>query len=324
MLMQRLKALFAPGDRSSVHGGDKRPSQAASAAATDEHSWQSALMPDSAVAAPNTQQTNQIQLRLHYQQLARTGQPLPEFKDVAFRAYSQTGEDGILLYVFALIGVTNRRSIELCCGEGIQCNTANLIINHGWRGLLLDGDKQKLDKGRAFYRSCRDTCIAPPKLVDAWITRENINDIIRYHNFAGSIDLLSLDMDGNDYWIWQALDVAEPRVVILEYQSGWGPEARVTQKYVEDFHTSSVVAPQGVPHNGASLGAFVALANDKGYRLVGCERHCFNAVFIKRGIGEEYLPEVPVESCFDSPLVELQLLTLKEKGHLMPDMWEEV
>ncbi len=321
MIVERLKALFLT--EANAAQLDSRPTNPESDDA-QAHTWQTAPMPDSAVAEPNAQQVGQLQLKLHYEQLARTDQPLPDFKNVGFRAYSQTGEDGILLYVFALIGMTNRRCVELCCGEGIQCNTANLIINHGWFGLLLDGDKAKLDKGRAFYRSCRDTYILPPKLVDAWITRDNINDIMRYHNFTGPIDLLSLDLDGNDYWIWKALDVIEPRVVILEYQSGWGPEPRVTQKYVEDFHTSNVKAPQGVPQNGASLGAFVALASAKGYRLVGCERHCFNAIFIRHGIGEEYLPEVPIESCFDNPMVDMQRAIMKEKGHLMPDMWEEV
>jgi hypothetical protein len=280
--------------------------------------------PDSAIAAPNLAQSTQVLLSLHYQEMMRNGRPMPKFGDVQFRAYSQNGEDGLLLYVFSVIGTTNKLCMEVCAGEGIQCNTANLIINHGWRGLLLDGDAEKLEKGRVFYRSNRDTFMCIPKLFQAWITPQNINDIIRFNNFTGEIDLLSLDLDGNDYWIWKAIDVAQPRVVILEYQNAWGPGRRVTQRYVEDFRVENVVLPGGLPRCGASLEAFAALAREKGYRLVGCERSCINAIFIKNSIGEDYFPEIPVCDCFDHPQVAWRHMLMREQEHLLPDMWQEV
>lgn len=83
-------------------------------------------------AAGNETQVGQIQLRLHYQSLARQKCRLPAFPDVEFKCFSQNGEDGILLYLFSLIGTVNRRAVEICAGDGIECNTANLIVNHGW------------------------------------------------------------------------------------------------------------------------------------------------------------------------------------------------
>lgn len=269
-------------------------------------------------------QPAQVLLRMQYRQMLAQGLPMPSFKDVEFRAYSQNCEDGILLFLFSILGATNKRCLEICAGDGIQCNTTNLILNHGWHGVLIDGNAAKLEKGRAFYAKHPDTRVWPPVLAAHWITRDNINDLVRDHQCAGDIDLLSLDMDGNDYWIWQALTVVRPRIVILEYQSAWGPERSVSQKYIEDFNFHDVQVGGTLPRCGASLSAFVKLAKGKGYRLVGCESRCFNAVFIKDGLGEEWFPEVPASQCFDHPMQGYRMALLEGNEHLLPDMWEEV
>jgi hypothetical protein len=238
----------------------------------------------------------QILLVLTYQQLVRSGAPLPSFKDVGFRSYSQNSEDGILLFIFALIGSTNRKVVEICAETGIECNAANLIINHKWRGLLFDGSPQNIETGRAFYAKHPNTWVQPPLLVDAWITPDTINALIEDNGFSGSIDLLSLDIDGMDYWVWKAIECIQPRVVVLEHNSPWGPGRSVTVPYIADFVAEFV---DGSPeYAGASLPAFAKLAKSKGYRLVGIEPLGFNAFFVHDGLGEEVLPEVTVESCF--------------------------
>lgn len=301
-------------------GLDRNPAPALSSAPVTE----SAALAESVSYDLNRDQSSQVLLKLHFQQLVQQGQSLPSFRDIEFRAYSQNGEDGLLLFVFAVIGTTDRRCIELCAGNGIQCNSANLIINHGWQGLLVDGNAEKLAQGEAFYRQCQDTRTWVPKLVHSWVTLENVNDILRYHGFVGDIDLLSLDMDSNDYWIWQAIEVADPRVVILEYQSAWGPERRVTQRYLENFDFNEVEVEGTLPRCGASLAAFVSLAKAKGYRLVGCQALCFNAIFIKCGIAEEYFPEISSADCFDHPMQDYRRDFLAEHEHKLPDMWVEV
>ena len=97
-------------------------------------------------------QVGQVLLRLQYQDLARRRVDLPTLEDVEFRCHSQNGEDGILLYIFALLGTTNRKVVEICAGDGIECNAANLLVNHGWNGLLFDGDDEQIARGRAFTR----------------------------------------------------------------------------------------------------------------------------------------------------------------------------
>ena len=241
-------------------------------------------------------QIAQVLLRLQYQDLARRGTNLPEFSDVEFRCYSQNSEDGILLYIFSLLGTTNRRVVEICAGDGIECNAANLLINHAWRGLLVDGDPEQVGRGRAFYSTCRNTWVSPPTFIDAWVTAENVDALITSHGFAGPVDLLSLDVDGNDYWIWKALNCITPQVVVLEFNAACGPEQSLTISYQPDFRLDLTVQPYAC---GASLPAFVKLARSKGYRLVGLQSLGFNAFFVREGLGEALLPERSVQECFD-------------------------
>jgi len=97
---------------------------------------------------------SQLLLGLKYRELAEKGIVLA-FGDVEFRNYSQNGEDGILWYVFSLIGTVNKTCVEICAGNGRECNTANLIINHGWTGLLFDGDLDNVETGGDFIESTR-------------------------------------------------------------------------------------------------------------------------------------------------------------------------
>ena len=164
----------------------------------------------------------QILLSLKYKELLHHKLPLPSFEEVGFRVFSQNDEDGILLYIFSLIGTVNKKAVEICAGDGIECNTANLTINHGWTALLFDGNEATIRRGQDFYQCCKDTFLFPPRIIHAWIEAENVNTLISGHGFEGEIDLLSLDIDGVDYWIWKAIDCISPRVVILEYQDIWG------------------------------------------------------------------------------------------------------
>lgn len=245
---------------------------------------------------------SQLQLKLQYAELARTGAPLPNLRDVGFRVYSESDEDGILLYIFSLIGMQSRSSVELCAGNGMDANTANLIINHGWHGLLIEGDSAQVARGREFYKHNPHTRFFPPTFLHEWVTRENVNDILTKAGFTGAIDLLSLDMDGMDYWIWNALECIQPRVVVLEYQDIIGPGPSITVPYSKDFYAYDKPSMDSMPnYSGASLRAFTKLGKKKGYRLVGCNRYGYNAFFIRDGLGEEYFPEVDVESCFFHP-----------------------
>ncbi len=226
----------------------------------------------------------------------------PSIVDAEFSSYSQNGEDGSLLMIFSVIGAQSKVAVELCAGDGIECNAANLILNHGWTGLLFDGDQSSIDAGRQFYarrtNAWRSSRVAP-KLVTAWITKDNVDGLIVENGISGEVDLLSLDLDGVDYWIWDAIKSIDPRVVVLEYNNRWAPEDSVTVPYADNFvGLGASVAGEG--YFGASLTAFKKLGATKGYRLIGANGPNTNAYFMRQGVGETDFPEVSVESCLSS------------------------
>jgi hypothetical protein len=263
------------------------------------------------------------QLLAHrYRDNLRRGLPLPGLSDTEFRCFSQNGEDGILLYLFSLLGTTNQRVAEICAGNGIECNAANLIVNHGWSGLLVDGDERNIAEGRRFYASCRDTFASQPILVASWVTAENVNALVAEHGFGGDIDLLSLDLDGVDYWIWKAMTCVRPRVVLLEFDFRWGPERAVTVPYRPDFQ---VVRDKHPWCGGASLAAFAKLGRERGYRLVGTHRLFFNAVFLRSDVGEDLFPEISAAEAFArNPILRRWTPGVLPGRTERPDYWDIV
>jgi hypothetical protein len=258
---------------------------------------------------------DQKTLSLLYKQYYFSKYPPLGFREVGFRIHSQHEEDGILLFIFALIGTSNRKCIELCAGDGIECNTANLIVNHRWLGLLCDGNHVNVKRARTFYAQNGDTKYWPPAIVREWLTVENVNRVISEQGFTGEIDLLSLDIDGVDYWIWREISVVSPRVVVLEFNHLWGPTASVTVPYRDDFVAEW--SEFGSDYAGASLNAFVKLGEEKGYRLVGTNAIATNAFFVRNDISCDWLPMVDPSACFEHPRAQFgmkkRLLGVKRK-----------
>lgn len=245
------------------------------------------------------EQIAQKNLKLTYQKSRESGEPALAFSDVGFRCYSQNDEDGILLYLFTMIGETNKRCVEICAGDGFQCNTANLLLNHGWEGLLLDGDRANVKRGRRFFRRDLRTRRWPPTFLHTWVTRDNVEQLLEDNGFSGPIDLLSLDIDGNDYWLWQAISCIDPRVVVLECNDILGAEQSVTIPYSDDF--VAVLGAYGTEYAGASLPAFTKLGREKGYRLIGCEKLGFNVFFMRDDVGKDLFPEIDLQECLTHP-----------------------
>lgn len=239
----------------------------------------------------------QLTLLMQYRELAARKASLPRLQDVEFSRFSQSGEDGILLFIFAIIGMGNRRAIEISAADGIECNSANLVVNHGWTALLFEANAALVAKGRAFYSRHRATRIWPPQFVEAWVSAENVNALIESNGFAGEVDLLSLDIDGMDFWVWKALSACNPRVVVIEYQTAWGPVERKVVPYEESFRLKESAAGP-IYAAGASLNALVKLARDKGYTLVGVQKFGFNAFFVRNDLLGEHLREVLPSDCF--------------------------
>ena len=175
------------------------------------------------------------------------------------KEYSQNGEDGIINAIFAMIGTTNKYYVEFGVENGIECNTRYLFTHKGWNGLLMDGSNE----GPAI------------NLHKEFITAENIEQLFERHGVPKEFDLLSIDIDGNDYWIWKAITKFSPRVVIMEYNAGFPWEESKTIPYSPEFVWDKT------DYMGATLQALVKLGKEKGYTLVATDKNGVNAFFVR-------------------------------------------
>jgi hypothetical protein len=249
-------------------------------------------------AYPATGPQQVLLAEMHRQHLRQELGPR-RFQDVGFQLYSQSDDDGILLYLFSILGPTNRIVVELCAGDGIECQATNLILNHKWNGILFDGNPVSVQRGRDWFYTHRSALVCLPEFTHAWITRDNVNDLVAASGIGGEVDLFSLDIDGNDYWVWDALTVIKPRVVVAEYNPILGADRSITIPYHESFNAYQYPMFGWLPNYcGASLRALTKLAGRKGYRLVGTNISEFNAFFVRDDLKAAEIPEVSVESCF--------------------------
>jgi hypothetical protein len=240
-------------------------------------------------------QIGQRQLFLYYQDCARA-KKVPALKDTGFKVFSQLEEDGILLFIFGIIGFSTKLFVEIGANDGVNSNCANFAVNFGWYGLFIDSDKIAINRGKHFYKRYPDPWAYRPKFVCSKITRENVNEIIKDAGLHGEIDLLSIDIDGNDYWVWDALEVVKPRVVIIETHVEFG-----YNNIVVPYNPLYSYPGKHPIYHGASPIAMNHLAKRKGYRLVGANNYGHNTIYILNGICEDLLPEVSVESILQHP-----------------------
>lgn len=193
-----------------------------------------------------------------------------------FRVFSQWGEDGIIQFLLRHVRVENKVFVEFGVEDYTEANTRFLLVNDNWAGLVLDSDGDNI----ARLRQSRAYWMYNLKAAQAFVTRDNINDILRENGVAGEIGLLSIDIDGNDFWVWRAVEAVSPVIVVIEYNHRFGKELAVTVPYDESFDRRK--APVPWVYFGASLRALCWLAERKGYAFVGCNSNGVNAFFVRR------------------------------------------
>lgn len=205
-----------------------------------------------------------------------------DFTPVEYSWLSQNGEDGIIRYLFEQIGFESRWLVEFGFGAK-QCNALRLLLKDGFSGLLMDGSTENVDffNFAARKHGIDDRATA----VQAFITRDNLEELITSNGVPRDIDFLSLDVDGNDYWFWETLECVSPRVVCIEYNAGLGPQLRLTVPYDDAFERFEK-HPSGFFH-GASLAALESLGRRKGYYLIGCDSTGTNAFFLRDDVSIE-------------------------------------
>lgn len=201
---------------------------------------------------------------------------IDDINEAEFKVFSQWGDDGIIQFLINYLEIEHKTFIEFGVENYTESNTRFLLINNNWKGLIFDASEENMlqVKSSDIYWKYQLTA------QQSFITKENINDLISSNNFKCEIGILVVDIDGNDYWVWQAIDCVQPIIVIVEYNSLFGIERAISIPYKADFtrknaHFSNL-------YYGASLPALCHLAEQKGYIFIGCNSNGNNAYFIRK------------------------------------------
>ncbi len=218
--------------------------------------------------------------------------------EVEFKVFSQSGEDGIIQYLLNNIPIKNKIFIEFGVQNYKESNTRFLLKNNNWRGLVIDSDSESIDYIRNDEIYWRYSITA----IGKFITKENINNIFTSNGFEGDIGLLSIDIDGNDYWVWDAIKVVNPIIVICEYNSILGFKDAVTLPYDPNFNRTK--AHYSNLYFGASLPALCYLGNRKGYIFIGSNSAGNNAFFVRKDFAKYFKKVTLKEGYVDSNIRE--------------------
>ncbi len=192
-----------------------------------------------------------------------------------FKVFSQWGDDGIINFLCNYLDITSKTFIEFGVEDYTECNTRFLLINDNWKGLIMDGSKNNMDKVRQENIYWRYNLTA----LNVFVTAENINDLLVKNNFTGDTGLLHIDIDGNDYWVWKEINVINPVLVIIEYNSVFGASNPWTIPYDPAFYRTN--AHYSNLFYGTSLLSACDLAKEKGYSFIGCNSNGNNAYFVR-------------------------------------------
>ena len=212
-------------------------------------------------------------------------------RDAEFGVRSQWGEDGIIQFLVERVPIEHDTFVEIGVQDYRESNTRFLLEKDDWRGLIVDADdahSRFLERSGLGWRHWIDA-------VTAFVDRDNVNSVVSSTGIEGDIGLLSVDIDGNDYWVLDAIDVVSPRIVVAEYNSVFGPRAALSVPYDPQFRRDR--AHPSWLYFGASLGALARWADRTGYALVGGNRAGVNAFFVRRDVLGE-IPEVSVEDAY--------------------------
>ena len=244
-----------------------------------------------------------------------------DFLKSQFRVFSQWGEDGLLQYLVSNVKFCNNKFIEFGVEDYYESNTRFLLSNNNWSGLIIDGDSEGINKIKEDTIYWASNLIA----INQFITKDNINEIIKSNGFAGNIGILSIDIDGNDFWIFKAIDVVKPDLIIIEYNGIFGCDFPLSVPYDENFvrskkHYSNI-------YYGASIRALNDLAEQKGYSLIASNDAGNNLFFLRKEILGDIKP-LSVEEAFKKSVFresknfdgQLSYLNFDERVKMISDL----
>ncbi len=210
-----------------------------------------------------------------------------------YKVYSQSDEDGVLREIFARIGVAAGHFVEIGVETGLECNSLALLVD-GWSGLWVEANGGFVEEIKRTHQCfLKDGCL---RIEHHRVDRENVDVLLDQSSLSPEPDLLSIDIDGNDYWVWQAIESIRPRVAVIEYNATWAPPLSVTIAYDPTFQWD------GSNYFGASLQALEKLGVSKGYNLVGCGLNGSNVFFVRCDLcGDLFLDPYTAANHYEPP-----------------------
>jgi hypothetical protein len=212
----------------------------------------------------------QVQIRLL--QAAFRDQDYRHPEEVSCNVFTYHGEDGLLLYLITHLREIPTTFVDIGSGDCVKSNCALPAIHLGWKGLFIDANPRNISIGKNFYSRIDLTKFDPPSFLCSRVSPENINQLVGQQGITGDVGLLSIDIDGDDYWIWKAIDGIRPWIVIIEARIEFGDRSLAT-------------APGTIhPHPGASVQAICRLGLEKGYELCAHNRQGYNLIFVRKDL----------------------------------------
>ena len=224
-----------------------------------------------------------------------------------YQVLSQNGEDGIIYEIFKRIGTASKYFVEFGVGNGTENNSAYLLMQN-WQGSWIEGSPDHCNAMKENYSNIIKNNRLQVK--ESFITKDNICALFNELKVPVDLDFLSIDIDGNDYWIWKELSKYKPRVIAIEYNASVGPHV----EWVMPYNENHVWNGKDVGHYfGASLKSFELLGDSLGYSLVGCNLTGANAFFVRKDLITESMFAKPFtsENHYEKPMYFLE----KQLGH---------
>lgn len=224
-----------------------------------------------------------------------------------YQVLSQNGEDGIIYEIFKRIGTQSKYFVEFGVGNGTENNSAYLLLQN-WTGSWIEGSPLHCNEMKISYKDIIDNNHLRVK--ESFITKNNIVALFKELKVPVDLDFLSIDIDGNDYWIWKELVTYKPRVVAIEYNASVGPHVEWVMPYNEQHVWNGKLVGH---YFGASLKSFELLGSSLGYSLVGCNLTGANAFFVRNDLISPALFAEPftAENHYEKPMYFLE----KQLGH---------
>jgi hypothetical protein len=227
-----------------------------------------------------------------------TKKKIKNLSEVEFSVFSQWGEDGIIDWLISQFNYIPERFVEFGVGDYLESNTRFLIKTRNWQGLILESNRSDCAKIILDPIYWRYDLI----LKNVFITKKNINKLIRNNLTNLEVGLLSIDLDGNDYWIIEAINCIEPYIVVCEYNSIFGDKKMITTPYKSSFSRNS--SHYSNLFFGSSIKALIRLMKDKGYAFIGSNLNGVNAFFIRNDYAKNILKKIKKVQCFPSKFRE--------------------